>query len=283
MRVYRPTDNPLYRGYLPHHKGYDFRGLNRPDEVRAGKDGRIVQRIDRYENNWINTGSLKTRDYGNYIKIKHDDGTYELHAHLAKGSSLPVKTKVKAGQVVARIGNTGNSTGPHLHSEYRNSENRNIQVEFYTDSHNNPMLPENYEDTVHNSVQWEDFVKKQKLGEPKHISAEAANNLVGGLRSSITAAQRERDEARKNEKTGQLEISNLRSQLLKGGKVRDAALRESKELRKELDKKTLALGKLAGSIQRLETENRELRKSVTTGLSSMALIKLGLLKLLKTA
>ena len=130
MKVIRPTNNALSRGYSSSHKGYDFKGLNLPDEVRAGMSGTIIERVDLYATNWTNNGTLTTKDYGNYIKIKHDDGTFELHAHLKVGSSLILTTKVTAGQVVARIGNTGNSTGPHLHSEYRTANNVNTEATF---------------------------------------------------------------------------------------------------------------------------------------------------------
>jgi N-acetylmuramoyl-L-alanine amidase len=134
MRVYRPSNNIVTRGYVSGHLAYDFAGLNVPDAVRAGKNGVIVERVDAYNSNWSSTPPLTTRDYGNYIKIKHDDGTFELHAHLRQGSSFVVGTRVTAGQTVARIGNTGNSTGPHLHSEYRNASNQNVPAEFYFDN-----------------------------------------------------------------------------------------------------------------------------------------------------
>ena len=138
MKVVRPTNNIQTQGYSANHRGYDHAGLNLPDEVKAGQDGVIIERVDIYNSSWINNGTLTTKDYGNYIKIRHADGSFELHAHLKQGSSLNIGTQVKAGQIVARIGNTGNSTGPHLHSEYRNSENVNISVEFI----NAPNLPE---------------------------------------------------------------------------------------------------------------------------------------------
>ena len=130
MKVVRPSENPITQGYSNNHRAYDRAGLNLPDEVRAGMDGVIVEQVDQYNTNWINTGTLTIKDYGNYIKIRHDDGSFELHAHLKQGSSLNIGTRVKAAQVVARIGNTGNSTGFHLHSEYRNTQNINMEVEF---------------------------------------------------------------------------------------------------------------------------------------------------------
>jgi murein DD-endopeptidase MepM/ murein hydrolase activator NlpD len=132
MKVYLPSDNPITQGYSSSHRGYDYSGLNRPDEVRCGADGEIIERVDEYDTNWINTGTLTTKDYGNYIKVKHNDGSYALFAHLKKGSSFLKGIKVTASQTIARIGNTGNSTGKHLHAEYRNSSNVNQQAEFYT-------------------------------------------------------------------------------------------------------------------------------------------------------
>lgn len=56
--------------------------------------------------------------YGNTLMIKHTDGTVSLYAH---NSSLLVGVgqTVKKGQAVIKVGNTGNSTGPHLHFEIR--------------------------------------------------------------------------------------------------------------------------------------------------------------------
>ena len=54
--------------------------------------------------------------YGNVIVIKHDDHLYSVYAHLAtKGILVKEGQKVKKGQVIGIIGNTGNSTAPHLH------------------------------------------------------------------------------------------------------------------------------------------------------------------------
>ena len=56
--------------------------------------------------------------YGNVIVIKHDDHLYSVYAHLAtKGILVKKGQKVKKGQVIGIVGNTGNSTAPHLHFE----------------------------------------------------------------------------------------------------------------------------------------------------------------------
>lgn len=64
------------------------------------------------------TYSAVQGSYGNTIMIQHDDGKVSLYAH---NSALvaSVGQRVEKGQVVAKIGSTGRSTGPHLHFEIR--------------------------------------------------------------------------------------------------------------------------------------------------------------------
>jgi murein DD-endopeptidase MepM/ murein hydrolase activator NlpD len=53
---------------------------------------------------------------GNFVRILHDDGTMGVYLHLMKGSvAVNEGGRVAAGTFLARSGNTGNSTGPHLH------------------------------------------------------------------------------------------------------------------------------------------------------------------------
>ena len=60
--------------------------------------------------------------YGNYIVIKHSNGTQTLYAHLSK-VSVSVGDEVNTGEVIGKSGNTGRSTGPHLHFEVRGATN----------------------------------------------------------------------------------------------------------------------------------------------------------------
>jgi LysM repeat protein len=60
--------------------------------------------------------------YGNYVVIRHDNGTQTLYAHLSKNIVYSGQHVVQ-GQVIGYLGNTGRSTGPHLHFEVRGAKN----------------------------------------------------------------------------------------------------------------------------------------------------------------
>ncbi|MFH1961626.1 MAG: peptidoglycan DD-metalloendopeptidase family protein [bacterium] len=92
------------------HKGIDIGRLREGWPIKASADW-IVEFTG-----WDTTGG------GNMIKIKHKDGYETAYMHL-KENSFKVNTKdkkeVKAGDVIAELGNTGHSTDPHLHFEIR--------------------------------------------------------------------------------------------------------------------------------------------------------------------
>lgn len=80
-------------------------------EIYAVKDGEVTEIVkDRKE------VTKDFNDAGNYILIKHKDGTYSHYAHLKFGGVLVSKGEnVKEGNLIAYSGNTGFSYGPHLH------------------------------------------------------------------------------------------------------------------------------------------------------------------------
>ena len=69
--------------------------------------------------------------YGNLVKIDHGNGVETWYAHTSK-MYVKAGQKVEAGDVIAAVGSTGNSTGPHLHLEIRiNGEHVNPQKYLY--------------------------------------------------------------------------------------------------------------------------------------------------------
>ncbi len=74
--------------------------------IRAADSGRVV-----YSDN-------KIRGYGNLIIIEHKDGFFTLYAHN-QTNLVKEEVLVKKGEVIARVGNTGDATGHHLHFEIR--------------------------------------------------------------------------------------------------------------------------------------------------------------------
>ena len=64
------------------------------------------------------TSAAYSGSYGNLVKVDHGAGVETWYAHTSK-MYVSVGQEVKAGDVIAAVGNTGNSTGPHLHLEVR--------------------------------------------------------------------------------------------------------------------------------------------------------------------
>lgn len=77
-------------------------------------------------------GSIKTKGYGQYVTVKHADGTMTRYAHLSsynKNPDFKVGQKIGAGTVIGEVGHTGRSvgrTGDHLHFELRDSSGKPI-------------------------------------------------------------------------------------------------------------------------------------------------------------
>ncbi|TLX53464.1 peptidase M23 [Stutzerimonas nosocomialis] len=77
--------------------------------IVAARGGMVV----KIENSQSGRG---TNPAGNFVRILHDDGTMGVYLHLMKGSvKVREGQRVEVGSALARSGNTGNSTGPHLH------------------------------------------------------------------------------------------------------------------------------------------------------------------------
>jgi murein DD-endopeptidase MepM/ murein hydrolase activator NlpD len=94
--------NP-FSGQYYIHKGIDISTYRSGDPIVATADGQVV--TIEY-----------TEDFGNYVIIRHKHGYYTRYAHMLS-ARVRLGQRVQQGEVIGYIGNTGLSTGPHLHYE----------------------------------------------------------------------------------------------------------------------------------------------------------------------
>jgi murein DD-endopeptidase MepM/ murein hydrolase activator NlpD len=109
-RYVMPTSNTKITdifGYRPRrrrvHQGLDIK-VQTGDTIYAAFDGKV--RITSYQR----------RGYGHYVVVRHNNGIETLYAHLSK-KLVKVNQNVKAGEPIGLGGNTGRSSGSHLHFE----------------------------------------------------------------------------------------------------------------------------------------------------------------------
>jgi len=107
----------LSRGWSSGHQGIDFDTPNDIDvDVVASAQGWVTTWVDGYDNR------PTCKCYGNYIVLDHSGGLSTLYAHLEK-STLSASVRnyryVRSGEYLAKEGNSGNSSGDHLHFESR--------------------------------------------------------------------------------------------------------------------------------------------------------------------
>ncbi|OAN55868.1 M23 family metallopeptidase [Sphingobium sp. TCM1] len=111
----KPTTTPMlsssygyrrdpFNGHAAFHAGLDFPGRS-GQPINAAADGKISFVGQR-------------QGYGNVVEVEHGNGIMTRYAHLS-GFAGRVGQKVVRGDMIARMGSTGRSTGPHLHFEVR--------------------------------------------------------------------------------------------------------------------------------------------------------------------
>ena len=112
------------------HTGMDFTA-NRGTPIYATGNGTVI----RADNS--------SKGYGNHVRIDHGYGYVTLYAHMSK-MLVKVGQKVKRGDIIGLVGNTGKSVGPHCHYEVRKNGTPLNPVNFYF----NDLSPEQYERMV---------------------------------------------------------------------------------------------------------------------------------------
>jgi murein DD-endopeptidase MepM/ murein hydrolase activator NlpD len=114
-----PTTLPVLQGYYSSNYGYRIDPITGRSTFHTGVDiiaspgtqvvaaaGGVVAAVEFHP------------EYGNTVDVDHDNGLTSRYAHLLK-SSVKVGDVVMKGQSIAQVGNTGRTTGPHLHFEVR--------------------------------------------------------------------------------------------------------------------------------------------------------------------
>lgn len=117
--------DPVYKT-TKFHAGMDFTAP-RGTPIYATGDGKVI------------VADAASRGYGNHVRIDHGYGYVTLYAHMSKIASK-VGQKVKRGDVIGYVGNTGKSVGPHCHYEVRKDKEPINPVNFYF----NDLTPEQY-------------------------------------------------------------------------------------------------------------------------------------------
>lgn len=125
-----------YNGKISHENenAIDF---NFPEgtPVCAAKDGIVTEVVDKN-----NTGcpGKECMQYNNYITLYHEDGSFSSYAHLKQnGAKVKVGQAIKQGDVIGLSGNTGWSSGPHLHFVvfyYKSSQRITPATKFNTEN-----------------------------------------------------------------------------------------------------------------------------------------------------
>ncbi len=105
-----PLVGTVTQGYHENHRAIDI-GSVYGAKVYAADAGTVIHA------EWARTG------YGYTVIIAHPDNRQTLYSHL-KGALVQKGEAVARGQVIGRVGSTGNSTGPHVHFEVRENGER---------------------------------------------------------------------------------------------------------------------------------------------------------------
>ncbi len=143
--VIQGMNEVITNDYSTSHKALDIVASDSGDsDIISLENGTVTVAVKGF--NGTNHYSKGLDTYGNYVKVKQDNGKTALYAHMKYGSiKVSEGQYVQKGDVIGSMGATGNAYGKHLHLEIKNEDNVN----------ENPLVSLNSvsEDSSSNQVQ----------------------------------------------------------------------------------------------------------------------------------
>lgn len=124
----RPTSGIITSPYGSRHGSFHYGvdiGAKRGTTVSAAASGTVTAVVGSCKEGQYSCGGR----YGNYIVIEHPNGQSTRYAHLST-ASVSVGQKVAKGKNIGTTGNTGRSTGPHLHFQVEKSNGKTLKPAF---------------------------------------------------------------------------------------------------------------------------------------------------------
>jgi TP901 family phage tail tape measure protein len=100
------------------HKGLDLANGRQGDLVKALQGGKVIT-------------AAYSNSAGNWVVIQQDDGTVAKYMHMQNGLSVKKGQRVSAGDTLGKVGNTGQSTGAHLHLQIEDVNGKTLDPEAY--------------------------------------------------------------------------------------------------------------------------------------------------------
>ena len=182
-------------GYRPQfgrtHKGIDLRAAV-GDTVYSAFSGRV--RLTRFERG----------GYGFYVIVRHENGLETVYGHLSRFLVKPDQY-VKAGQPIALSGNTGRSTGPHLHFETR-FMGYAINPEAIFDFANRCTHTDSYTFSKANYTKARDYAPSKRYNQAKKSATEEKetakkNNNNKKEQSTVASTKKSTKESRKDSRS----------------------------------------------------------------------------------
>lgn len=104
------------------HSGIDISGTGFGSPIYAAADGVVIRAFNGCPSSGRGYGDSCGGGLGNSVRINHNNGYYTTYGHLTQNVPVREGQTVKRGQIIGYMGNSGSSTGTHLHFAASNAE-----------------------------------------------------------------------------------------------------------------------------------------------------------------